>query len=219
MTSDAIAARNRANASKSTGPKTSEGKAVVAGNARRHGATGRPNPESVAAWLSIILDNPDVTIADLMPQDDASYRALVLAEAEARYVAAETALLEFDGGHAAPMIKTVRVPEFTEEDADLNENLEVLEQMREDTSYDLGRRRKADALIKEVATSPLSRVTYHDQDDQRRLLNRYLSEARSRRRRAFENWAATLSSNPHKTPISRNKARIQRRDDVREDFN
>jgi hypothetical protein len=64
-------------------------------------------------------------------------------------------------------------------------------------------------------------VTYHDRDDQRRLLNRYLSVARARWRRAFENWAATtaeLSPELAKTPISRNKARIQRRVDARENF-
>ena len=58
MTDDRITARNRANAQKSTGPKTPLGKATVAGNALRHGATARPDPKSVAAWLEIILDRP-----------------------------------------------------------------------------------------------------------------------------------------------------------------
>ena len=44
MTREDIAARNRANAQTSTGPKTARGKAAVAGNARRHGATARPDP-------------------------------------------------------------------------------------------------------------------------------------------------------------------------------
>ena len=70
MSSDPITARNRANAQKSTGPKTAEGKAIVAGNARQHGATARPDPGSVAAWLAIILDRPEITPGDLLPGEN-----------------------------------------------------------------------------------------------------------------------------------------------------
>ncbi|MFA8444031.1 hypothetical protein [Yoonia sp.] len=49
MTTDPITIRNKANARKSTGPKSAAGKAVVAGNARKHGVTGRPDPGRVKA--------------------------------------------------------------------------------------------------------------------------------------------------------------------------
>ena len=87
MTREEIAARNRANAQKSTGPKTSAGKAAVAQNARRHGATAKPDPASVAAWLRVILDDPDLTPAAFLAEDDRLQRALALAEAEARVAA------------------------------------------------------------------------------------------------------------------------------------
>lgn len=98
MTRDEIAARNRANASKSTGPKTVQGKAVVAGNARRHGATARPDPAAVATWLRIILDDPDITAKALVPTDARGYRALMLAQAEVQLVTATNALRDFEAG-------------------------------------------------------------------------------------------------------------------------
>ncbi|MDU8913509.1 hypothetical protein [Aestuariicoccus sp. MJ-SS9] len=49
MTDGAITARNRANATQSTGPRSATGKAVVAQNARQHGATAQPDRERVAA--------------------------------------------------------------------------------------------------------------------------------------------------------------------------
>ena len=52
-----IAARNRANAQKRTGPRTVEGKAIVAGNARRHGATAlrwcRPGDGNCATAVNL----------------------------------------------------------------------------------------------------------------------------------------------------------------------
>ena len=70
MSADHIAARNRSNAQNSTGPKTAKGKAVVAGNARKHGVTGRPDPDRIQKWLAIILNQPNISLADLMPDDD-----------------------------------------------------------------------------------------------------------------------------------------------------
>ena len=79
MTQAHIADRNRANAAKSTGPKTRAGKAASSKNARRHGATGAPDPRRVASWLSVILDRPQVTPRDLLPADAAGDLALTLA--------------------------------------------------------------------------------------------------------------------------------------------
>lgn len=98
MTREKIAARNPANATKSTGPKTAQGKAVVAGNARRHGATARPAPAAVATWLRIILDDPDITAKARVPTDARGYRALMLAQAEVQLVIATNALRDFEAG-------------------------------------------------------------------------------------------------------------------------
>ena len=63
-----IAARNRLNAQKSTGPKTASEKALVAGNARRHGATARPYPDTVVTWIRVILDDPKMQRRPYFPQ-------------------------------------------------------------------------------------------------------------------------------------------------------
>ncbi len=96
MTREEIAARNRVNAQKSTGPKTASGKAVVAGNARRHGATARPDPDTVATWIRIILDDPEITAEALLPINERGARALLLAQAEVQLVTAKRALRDFE---------------------------------------------------------------------------------------------------------------------------
>ena len=60
-------------------------------NARRHGATARPDPETVALWLKVILCKDMLSPDDLTPSDAAGQAALQLAQAEARRLAAELA--------------------------------------------------------------------------------------------------------------------------------
>ncbi len=98
MRSNRITTRNRANAQKSTGPRTSRGKAIVSTNARRHGATSKPDPTSVAAWARIILDKPDLDANDILKDDMRISRALALADAEVRLCSACAALDTFDRG-------------------------------------------------------------------------------------------------------------------------
>jgi len=45
---------------------------------------GAPDPGSVATWLPIILDEPDITPQGLLTAGDCGFRALGLALAEAR---------------------------------------------------------------------------------------------------------------------------------------
>ncbi|WP_050929908.1 hypothetical protein [Aestuariivita boseongensis] len=194
MTSDRITARNRANARKSTGPKTKHGKDISAGNARRHGATARPDPESIAAWLGIILDRPDITIKDLLPSDEAGYRALALAEAEVKIVAAERALLEFEAGLAPPRLKSRKPPLIPKEDPDLDNIVNLMKEKLKTEECTKAERRKAEAALKTLARMRAPRVSYYSQNGHHRLLRRYLSEARSKRRKAFEAWAAMTTS-------------------------
>lgn len=199
MRGEGIAARNRANAQKSTGPRTVEGKAIVAGNARRHGATARPDRESVALWLAVILDRPDITSADLMPEEEVSYRARALAEAEVRLLSAERALQEFEAGIAGP-IKAQGHSALTPEDI-----LGMLD--RDDVT-----KSEIEAGLSRLKEIGRVRVLEaRSGGDQHRLLQRYFREARAQRRRAFEAWAATQIAGGRdvlhaKSPDSPNKA-------------
>ena len=91
MSQNPVATRNQENARKSTGPKTGAGKARASQNARRHGATAQPDPETVKLWLKIILNRATITPADITPEDPLGRAALRLAVAEARRTAAEDA--------------------------------------------------------------------------------------------------------------------------------
>ena len=104
MTTERQRAANRANARKSTGPKTEAGNKRSAGNAQRHGLTGVLPQEQVLAWYRLILDDaqaePDPFEAD--PERRAAYS---LAEAEAhlaRVRQAEQALL-FEHSYPEPL--------------------------------------------------------------------------------------------------------------------
>ena len=83
MTTERQRAANRANAKKSSGPKSSAGRNRSSQNARRHGLTAPPPWDDVAKWYRTILDNPGDT-PDPMARDDLLRAALSLAEAEAR---------------------------------------------------------------------------------------------------------------------------------------
>jgi hypothetical protein len=178
MTSDGKAARNRTNAQRSTGPRTAVGKAAVSGNARRHGATAQPKPSTVGAWLSVILDRPDIKLTDLMPGDERGFRALALARAEAQRVAAEEALRGFEDTATSP---SETVPGLISD---------ATATLRGMSGY---ARRSKDMQL----NTALLRMMRHTERDERllgrgrhKLLKRYLREARSRRRRAFQAWLA-----------------------------
>lgn len=174
MTGEEIAARNRMNAQKSTGPRTARGKAIVAGNARRHGATARPDPEVVATWLRIILDDPQIEPNALIPSDELSFRALMLAQAEARLVTAGTSLREFEA--RMPLILRLG-KRLTYED--IIEGWASGELERPDrtlTQSEVGRKIQA------------KKKKYQAAERRQRLLKRYLGEARAQRRKAFSAW-------------------------------
>lgn len=179
MTREEIAARNRTNAQKSTGPKTAHGKAIVAGNARRHGATARPDPELVATWLRIILNDPEITPDALVPTNERGFRALMLAQAEARLVTAERSLRDFEAGMPwfLRMGKQFSVNGYTEGRAS-------------------GEIPPPDMTLtqSEVYQSILARrAEYKAAERGQRLLKRYLGEARAQRRKTFSAWVFASS--------------------------
>lgn len=177
MSSNHITRRNQANAQKSTGPTSAEGKAKVSQNARRHGATAQPDPQSVATWLAIICDRPDLTPSDLMPADDMGYRALALAAAEVRVAASEQALITFER-------------EALEQPAEPPTSLEL--------TYQVLRNNFANENVTKREVRSVARLLHNDEvrkladaslgGRMHRLLKRYLAEARSKRRKAFAAW-------------------------------
>lgn len=180
MTADGRAARNRANAQKSTGPRTAAGKATMAQNARRHGVTAKPDPASVAAWLRVILNDPDLRPADFFAEDDRMRRALALAEAEVKVCEALASLDRFERGDETPSEITRQFQKYAETIAgELVDPGTTMRQYRTGLSLlmRIGR-------VISTETAP---------DGKRhRLLRRYLREARARRRRAFQAWLACL---------------------------
>lgn len=174
MTRDEIAACNRANATKSTGPKTVQGKAVVAGNARRHGATARPDPAAVATWLRIILDDPDITVEAFVPTEERGYHALMLAQAEVQLVTATNAFRAYEAG--MPLILCV------------GKQLTGRDIMVGLASGELPRRDRTRSQTQVYRDILVRRAELRSAERQQRLFKRYLGEARTQRRKAFFAW-------------------------------
>ena len=177
MTSERISRRNRANAQKSTGPNTQEGKARVARNARKHGATAQPDPINVATWLAIIRGEPELEPQDLMPKDDRGYRALALAEAEVRLAASERALIEFekealDQPDNPPISLELTYQVLLDSFANNNVTKREVRSMAKLLYKDEARK---------IADASVGGRTH-------RLLKRYLAEAKSKRSKAFAAW-------------------------------
>ena len=176
MTPEEMVQRNRANAAKSTGPRTQAGKAIVSQNARRHGATSKPPADSVLPWLRIIVAQPGTHASDLLLYDEGVRVALALAEAEAKLVAAEQALRSFETGEERPPISA---EELIAHQAKLVELIPDAGTAESDTMTGL-------ALL-----GALRQVLEKDSrlgGSRHRLLKRYAGEARARRKKAFDLW-------------------------------
>jgi hypothetical protein len=185
MTPEEITQRDRANAQHSTGPRTLAGKAIVAMNARRHGATAKPDRERVMTWLRIILNSPILQPDDLLDRDERLKRALALAEAEARHAAAERALQAFEAD-------TVNADEQMQETKMQIDILTRILERAEKPARSDGRG------VKVISTlDPLVRDDLILGGRRHRLPRRYLAEARSRRNKAFEAWLDWVSAPDH----------------------
>ena len=203
MRSATIAERNRANARKSTGPRSAHGKAVVSRNARRHGVTSKPDPTSVAAWLRIILDAPDLAPGDLLKDDRRTCSALALAEAEVRscYGPGGAGRLRARGGAALRRYSVICA----------NDAETIMDALRE-----------KGATVKELrsGSSLLRRIAKATADDtarggrRHRLLRRYLREARGNRKRAFRAWLECLGPTGVRAEISADDPRLPKQSQI-----
>jgi hypothetical protein len=82
MTTERQRLANKANAQKSTGPRSAAGRRRSALNATRHGLTTSPDWGSVRFWFRVILADPSAE-PNLLDMDPLRRAALRLAEAEA----------------------------------------------------------------------------------------------------------------------------------------
>jgi hypothetical protein len=179
VTSDNIVRRNRANAVRSTGPRTRAGKAIVSQNARRHGATAKLDPDRVRLWVKVILASPDLRNIDMRHPDERRRLALALARAEARLGLAEQAMRDFVTSRLSGPLSG---REIMEDDPDLSQGLASV---GEPQKKDRTRGREPGKRSAKVSDKHAQQA-----DSRHRPLRRYLDEARSRRARAFAAWVS-----------------------------
>ena len=165
-----------------TGPRTSAGKAISSQNARRHGLTAGPDAGSVQQWFRIILNRSDAKLQVDDVLSLAEILALSLARAEVQLRCTHLALAAFEA-----------------QDDPLLRELSELE-----TKQILYAKIMADAETPKLfwqAIKLIARVDKRRMDElqifinrKRRLLRRYHSEAKSKRRTTFKNWCAYLEA-------------------------
>jgi hypothetical protein len=188
MTSDRRLRANRANALRSTGPKSVGGKRRVSRNARRHGLTTAPNAEVVARWVDEILDDPKLEDVALSREEMALVTSL--AEAEARLDRARHAEARFlEDYHAldraAAHLETRHVTEIFETILDWGPSKFRDGRWRAGEPYEASERTKVKVETKER--------TYASE---MRRLSRYRREAECARQRALKAWVGFLRDLP-----------------------
>lgn len=148
--------------------------------------------------MAIILDKPEITPSDLLPGDEAGYRALALAKAELRCVGAERALLDFEAGREEPdeTLKDLR---------DMGQRIPAVLLENGGTKKEI---RSGMSILKRIAMVDFRETCPGGK--RHRLLKRYLGEARAQRRKAFEAWEGLRNGETVpilvESPDSRNKA-------------
>ena len=202
MTPEAITTRNRTNAAKSTGPRSTAGKAAVAQNARRHGATARPDRERVAIWARIILDTPDLGPTDLLTDDIRIQCALVLASAEARFADATRALEDFEAGAAPP----------SDNEESLEGQIVEIRAMLTEMPMSARDRRTGMSLLVRLQKAQIRETLPGGR--RHRLLERYCREALAQRKRAFREWLACLQEQVPSPAASSKRAKIPKQSQV-----
>ena len=161
---------------RASGPKTPAGKARSAKNARKHGLNTAPSAEDVAGWFNLILNNPAGAEEEPNSSDVRRDAALRLAIAEACYHRA-LYLVE------APAHKTSPGRQVHGGLA-----LHLFELLTKVESLPAGE--VVDENDKQELKLGVAVLKFVDRAARReqRLFQRYLSEARSKRKKALQAW-------------------------------
>lgn len=163
---------------RATGPITTEGKAISAQNARKHGLSSEPAEHLVAAWFNVILDHGEDAYEEPNADDLRRQAALRLAIAEARY---HRALHKVDMHDREPN-SAQQVANKLLADVRL-----VLDDMPMKISE--GPADPFDLEYAEFGVRQLERLMV-EVGRERRLYHRYLGEARAQRKKALQAWRA-----------------------------
>ena len=187
---------NKANAQKSSGPKTTAGKSKSAQNAVIHGLTGRPDWSMVTTFYRIVLEDPNAE-PDPFTQDPRLRAALALAEAMAGLRRADQAERDFlFSASAIALRKKGSLQEYLDVLAELDfEDMDTLDHFIA---------RETDPSMKEVlkilkASSP-KRPAEIKKTFKR--LARYRREAASRRDKTLGHWVSHQTQHPETNPNS-----------------
>jgi hypothetical protein len=166
----------------STGPRTSAGKAISSQNARRLGLTVGPDVGSVQQWFRIILNRPDVKlhVDDVLTL--AEILALSLARAEVQLRRTHLALAAFEA-QDDPMLRELS-------ELETKQILYAKIMAHAETPKLFWQAIKLSARVDKRRIDELQIFI----NRKGRLLKRYHSEAKSKRRTAFKNWCAYLES-------------------------
>ena len=177
-----------------TGPKTAEGKAVSARNARKHGLSALPDADMVTAWFNLILGNGEGAYEEPSADDPRREAALRLAIAEARY---HRALHKVDTHDTGPnSAQQVANKLLAEVQLVLNCMPRKIAEGPEDP-FDLE--------FTEFGVRQLEKLMVEVGREQR-LFRRYLGEAWSQRKKALRDWCAF---NRDENQNSRNELKSQ----------
>lgn len=166
----------------STGPRTSAGKAISSQNARRHGLTAGPDVGSVRQWFRIILNRPDakLQVGDVLTL--AETLALSLARAEVQLRRTHRALAASEA-QDDPLLRELS-------ELEIKQILYTKIMAYAETPKLFWQAIKLSARVDKRHIDKLQIFI----NRKRRLLRRYHSEAKSKRRTAFKNWCAYLEA-------------------------